>query len=163
MVDLVELPTGTDLYEADEHAWIERQIAALRDGDFDRLDRANLIEILSAMAARDRRELAARLTALVQHMIKFAVQPERASRSWSLTVLEQQREVRRLLAAIPSLRARADEVLQEVYPDARKAASVEIGEEVSLVPQVQCFTLDEVLSFDPGRGAPPIKQPPPSS
>lgn len=32
-------PTGRKLCEADEHAWIEHQIAALRDGDFDRVDR----------------------------------------------------------------------------------------------------------------------------
>jgi hypothetical protein len=163
MTDLVELPTETELYEADEHVWIERQIAALRDGNLDRLDRANLIEILSAMAARDRRELASRLTVLLQHMIKFIVQPERASRSWSLTVLEQQREVRRLLTAIPSLRTRADEILREVYSDAHKAASVEIGGEISLLAPVLCFTLDEVLSFDPKLEAPPIKPSQPAS
>jgi hypothetical protein len=79
MGDSIELSTTTDLYEAHEHAWIERQIAALRDGAFDRLDRANLIEFLSSMAARDRRELASRTTLLMQHMIKYSVQPERAS------------------------------------------------------------------------------------
>jgi hypothetical protein len=157
MVDSIELPTTTDLYEADEHAWIERQIAALRDGAFDRLDRANLIEFLSSMAAPDQRELA-----MTQHMIKYTVQPERASRSWTLAILEQQREVRRLLAAIPSLRARADEVLREVFPDAQKAALVEIGGQMSL-PPLSCFTLDEVLSFDPEREAPPVKPSPPPS
>ena len=49
VADSIELPTKTDLYEADEHAWI----------------------------------------------------------------VEQQREVRRLLATIPTLRARADEVLRD--------------------------------------------------
>jgi hypothetical protein len=33
-----------DLYEADEHRWIEAQIAALCTGQFDRLDREHLIE-----------------------------------------------------------------------------------------------------------------------
>jgi Domain of unknown function DUF29 len=79
MGDSIELSTTTDLYEGDEHAWIERQIAALRDGAFNRLDRANLIEFLCSMAARDQRELASRTTLLMQHMIKYSVQPERAS------------------------------------------------------------------------------------
>lgn len=162
MADSIELPTTTDLYEVDEHAWIERQIAALRDGAFDRLDRANLIEFLSSMAARDRRELASRMTLLMQHMIKYSVQPERASRSWTLTVLEQQREIRRLLVAIPTLRARADEVLREVFPDAQKAALVEIGGQISL-PPLSCFTLDKILSFDPEPEAPPVKPSPPFS
>ena len=56
MDDVIEQTAGT-LYEADEHAWIERQIAALRDGALDRLDRANLIAYLTDMAAPDRREL----------------------------------------------------------------------------------------------------------
>ena len=63
MADVIEQPTDT-LYEADEHAWIERQIAALRDGALDRLDRANLIAYLTDMAARDRRELGSRLIVL---------------------------------------------------------------------------------------------------
>jgi Domain of unknown function DUF29 len=79
MGDSIELSATTDLYEADEHAWIERQIAQHCETALDRLDRANLIEFLSSMAARDRRELASRTTLLMQHMIKYSVQPERAS------------------------------------------------------------------------------------
>lgn len=88
MADVVEQPTET-LYEADEHAWIERQIAALRDGDLDRLDRVNLIAYLTDMAARDRRELASRLISLYAHVLKLRIQPEKATRSWRLTVREQ--------------------------------------------------------------------------
>ncbi len=80
MANSIELPAETDLYEADENAWIERH--RIRDGAFDRLDRANLIEFLNLRAARDRRELASRMTLLMQHMMKFIVPPERASRSW---------------------------------------------------------------------------------
>lgn len=38
MDDVIEQATAT-LYDADEHAWIERQIAALRDGALDRANR----------------------------------------------------------------------------------------------------------------------------
>jgi hypothetical protein len=48
---VAEQPADT-LYNADEHAWIECQIAALRDGDLNRLDRINLIAYLTDMAAR---------------------------------------------------------------------------------------------------------------
>jgi hypothetical protein len=65
MADAIEHATGA-LYEADEYAWIEHQIAALRDGDLDRLDRVNLIAYLTDMAARDRRELGSRLVVLYQ-------------------------------------------------------------------------------------------------
>jgi hypothetical protein len=126
MADVVEQPTDTQ-YEADEHAWIERQIAALRDGDLDRLDRANLIAYLTDMAARDRRELGSRLIVLYAHILKSRIQPEKATESWRLTIREQQRAIRRLLKSLPSLGHRADEILREVYPDAVEMTFDEMG------------------------------------
>ncbi|MEA2789996.1 MAG: hypothetical protein QOG73_2402 [Acetobacteraceae bacterium] len=96
MADVVEQPTDT-LYEADEHAWIERQIAALRDGDLDRLDHVNLIVYLTDMAARDHRELGSRLTVLYANILKSRIQTKRAAEGWRLTIREQQRAIRRLL------------------------------------------------------------------
>lgn len=126
MADVVEQPTDT-LYEADEHAWIERQIAALQDGDVDRLDRANLVAYLTDMAACDRRELGSRLIGLYAHVLKSNIQPEKATESWRLTIREQQRAIRRLLKSLPSLRHRADDILREVYPDAVEMPFYEMG------------------------------------
>ncbi len=125
MADAVE--QTTELYEADEHAWIERQIASLRDGDLNRLDRANLIAFLTDMAARDRRELGSRLIILYAHILKSNIQPEKATESWRLTIREQQRAIRRLLKSLPSLNHRADDILREIYPDAVETAFDEMG------------------------------------
>ena len=125
MADAVE--QTTELYEADEHAWIERQIASLRDGDLNRLDRANLIAFLTDMAARDRRELGSRLIILYAHILKSKIQPEKATESWRLTIREQQRAIRRLLKSLPSLNHRADDILREIYPDAVEMAFDEMG------------------------------------
>jgi hypothetical protein len=126
MADMVEQLTKT-LYEADEHAWIERQIAALRDGTFDRLDHASLIAYLTDMAARDRRELGSRIVILYAHILKWRIQPEKATESWRLTIREQQRAIRRLLKSLPSLSPRADDILREVYSDAVELAFDEMG------------------------------------
>jgi Domain of unknown function DUF29 len=125
MADAVE--QTTELYEADEHAWIERQISSLRDGDLNRLDRANLIAFLTDIAARDRRELGSRLIILYAHILKSNIQPEKATESWRLTIREQQRAIRRLLKSLPSLNHRADDILREVYPDAVEMAFDEMG------------------------------------
>ena len=127
MADVVKQPTDTPLYEADEHAWIERQIASLRDGNLDRLDCANLVAYLTDMAARDRRELGSRLIILYAHILKWNLQPEKATESWRLTIREQQRAIRRLLKSLPSLKHRADDILREVYPDAVEMAFDEMG------------------------------------
>jgi hypothetical protein len=151
MADIVELGTERELYEADEHAWIERQIAALRDGDIDRIDRANLIEFLTDMAARDRRELPSRLKVLVQHISKFMFKNEKASRSWRLTALEQQREIRRILGQIPSLAEQADAILREVYPDAVKAAAADTGLDAKEFFGLPPLGLEAALNFDDTR------------
>jgi hypothetical protein len=149
MADAVEIATGSALYEADEHAWIDQQVAALRTGDLDRLDRANLIEFLTAMALRDERELRSRLVVLYSHILKFLVQPEKASRSWRLSVLEQQRAIRVLLGGLPSLKRRADAILREVYPDAVRAASVETGVDRKSIPPQPLSDIEAILDYDP--------------
>ena len=101
MADVVEQPTDT-LYEADEHAWIERQIASLHEGDLDRLDRANLIAYLTEVVGRDHRELGSRLIILYAHILKWNLQPEKAPESGRLTIREQQPAIRRLLKSLPA-------------------------------------------------------------
>jgi hypothetical protein len=150
MADMVDYPTDA-LFEVDEHAWIERQIAALRDGDVDRLDRANLIAYLTDMAARDRRELGSRLIVLYAHILKSRIQPEKATESWRLTIREQQRAVRRLLKSLPSLKHRADDILREIYPDAVALAFDEMGKVTGSDPESwpePDFDVEAILNFD---------------
>jgi hypothetical protein len=151
MADVVEIASGSVLYEADEHAWIDQQIAALRAGHLDRLDRANLIEFLTAMALRDERELRSRLVVLYSHILKVLVQPEKFGRSWRLTVLEQQRAIRAILESLPSLKRRADDILREVYPDAVRAASVETGVDRKSIPPQPLLDIEAILDYDPDR------------
>ncbi len=150
MADMVDQLTTT-LYEADEHAWIERQIAALRNGDFDRLDRANLIAYLTDMAARDRRELGSRFVVLYAHILKSRIQPEKATQGWRLTIREQQRAIRRLLKNLPNLNQRAEEILRDVYPDAVELAFDEMGKLSKSDPAAWSepdLDVTEVLNFD---------------
>lgn len=150
MADVADQPADA-LYEVDEHAWIERQIAALRDGDLVRLDRANLIVYLTDMAARDRRELGSRLIVLYAHILKSRIQPEKATDSWRLTIREQQRAIRRLLRSLPSLKHRADDILREVYPDAVEMAFDEMGKLTGADPAAWSepdFDVAALLDFD---------------
>ena len=151
MADMVEQLTKT-LYEVDEYAWIERQIAALRDGAFDRLDHANLIAYLTDMAARDRRELGSRIIVLYAHILKWRIQPENATESWRLTIREQQGAIQRLLKSLPSLGAKADGILRDVYPDAVQMAFDEMGKKLT-GPDLKAWSEPDVevtvlLNFD---------------
>ena len=154
MADMVVLVEGDQLYEADELAWIERQITALRDGDMARLDRTNLVAFLSDMASSHERELESRLIVLYAHILKFRHQPGKATRSWLLTIREQQRAIRRLLKKLPSLNARANGIVEDIYPDAVETAMDETGLPRTLFPTTPSDTLAEALAWDADPPAP---------
>ena len=119
--------TVDSLYNLDENQWLEQQINLLKTGDLSALDRANLIEYLTAMAARDKRELQSRLTVLLAHVLKVKFQPSHITRSWANTIATQQREIKLLLKSMPSLVPYVVTIFDEAYEDAVKQASGETG------------------------------------
>lgn len=139
------------LYEADETAWLEVTADLVRAGRFDQLDPATLAEYLTDMAKRDRREVVSRLVVLLAHLLKWEAQPDRRSGSWQATVLEQQRELRQLLAS-GTLRNHAEAVLAEAYADARKLAAAETGLARAAFPESCPWDLDAALA-DRGEAA----------
>jgi hypothetical protein len=139
------MPTGGALYEADELAWVEEQVALLRAGRFGELDLPNLIEELEEMARRYRREFSSRLVVLIGHLLKMRAQPRRITRSWRVSVLEQRRSIAALLDDSPSLRREIPERIAKAYPDAVKLAAAETGLPRSEFPKALPFTPEEIL------------------
>jgi len=148
-IDTAAPPAGRALYEAEEHAWIAAQIAALADEDYSRLGRASLIEYLTEMTSRDRRELKSRLTILLIHLLKTRVQPETLTRSWIRTILEQQSEIRSIIDGIPSLGRQADAIAASACPDAVRRAARGTGVPASRFPVAPPWTVAQALAFDP--------------
>lgn len=138
-----------DLYAADEQRWIEAQIAALRTGEIDRLDRPHLIEFLTETTIRDRRELKSRLTTLLIHLLKTQIQPERLTVAWVSTVLEQQSELKTLLASIPSLAQHVPGLLADAYDDAVRQAARETRLQRKRFPEASSWSLDAALAVEP--------------
>ena len=133
------------LYDADEYEWLLHQAAALVEGRLDDIDRDNLAEYLTAMAKREVRELASRLEVLLMHLLKYQYQPNRAGRSWMLTIEVQQDKVRRLLSDNPSLRRKADDELHGAYRQARRLAAIETKLPIETFPESCLWTVDDAL------------------
>ncbi len=112
------------LYEQDETAWLEIMSDLAAQGRSAEMDYAHLSEYLSDMAKRDRREVSSRLVALLVHLLKWQFQPAHRSGSWPGTILEQRRELRKLLES-GTLHNHALAVIAETYADARKQAAAE--------------------------------------
>src|SRR5437588_13004484 len=112
------------LFERDETAWLEIMSRLAAQGRYAEMDYPNLSEYLADMAKRDRREVSSRLVVLLTHLLKWEHQPDHRSGSWQGTILEQRRELRKLLES-GTLYNHATSVLAEAYADARKQAAAE--------------------------------------
>jgi type II secretory pathway component PulM len=144
-------PTLSQLYELDETAWLDAMSELIRIGRHSALDYPHLQEYLSDMARRDRKEINSRLAILMLHILKWEFQPEKRSRSWQSTILEQQRNLR-FDTQSGVLRKHALEAVEAEYPNALADAVIETGLAETVFPAACPFSLDGLLAFTPAGG-----------
>ena len=135
-------------HDKDYYGWTQQQAEFLRQRRFSDLDIDYLSEELESMGASDRRELMSRLTVLLTHLLKWQYQPERRGTSWRLTITEQRRSIRRLLADSPSLKPLLPEMIAEEYRDARDDAVYETSLAKSRFPLDCPYTIDQVFDSE---------------
>jgi len=135
----------SDLYLADETAWLEQMSAASSAGDVAALDLEHLSEYLSDMARRDRREVTNRLILLLAHLLKWERQPDHRTRSWELTIREQREELQDLLES-GTLHNHAEQELYKAFEKAVRRVAVETELPESAFPAECPFTLDSILA-----------------
>ena len=78
---------------------------ALSVGDTEHA-RLGLKELIEALSRSDRRALESYLMRLMQHIIKWRMQPERRSPRWAATIRTTRRQIARLQRETPSLNRR---------------------------------------------------------
>lgn len=133
-------------YEEDFYAWTVEQARLLRSGELAGIDVENIAEEIESMGRSDQRQIKSRLIVLLAHLLKWQMQPEMRSTSWSGTIREQRRKIEDLLSESPSLRPTVPEVLSRAYPEAREDAAEESGLAETAFPEACPFTPEEVLS-----------------
>ena len=72
-------------------------------------------------------------------------QPEKSSRSWQTTILNQRIEIARHFQDNLSLKAKADDAFAEAYADARKLAASETGLHLDMFPVAPPFTREQAV------------------
>jgi hypothetical protein len=77
------------------------------------------------------------------------MQPGKISRSWAVTIVAQQDEIRSLLQSVPSLRQHVDGRFADAYAAAIRRATVETGIPAVRFPAESPWTLDEALLAAP--------------
>jgi hypothetical protein len=134
-------------YNRDGYAWALEQAEHLRARHIEGLDFAHLAEEIESMGKRERRALIGQLARLLAHLLKWEHQPERRGRSWALTIADAQAKVARLISENPSLQAQVDELMQQAYADARRAAAIETELELETFAEACPYDFDEVLTM----------------
>jgi Domain of unknown function DUF29 len=139
------LAEDRSLYERDFCLWLEQQAGLLRDGRFDELDLANLIEEIEGMARSDKKAIKSNLVVLLTHLLKHQCQPEQRSSGWRGSIVEHRRRLRYDFEESPSLRQHAAEVFARAYADAREQASAETGLPLRVFPKSSPYSLEQTL------------------
>jgi hypothetical protein len=141
----------TKLYERDFFAWTQDQADALRRRSVNELDWENLLEEVESMGRQARNELRSHLIVLLTHLLKWRFQPQRRSRSWTFSILEQRREAERLILENPSLKPELAEILADAYRTARLRAARETRLTAKRFPKESPFTWDQAMTEPVGQ------------
>jgi hypothetical protein len=103
------------LYDRDFYAWTQQQVALIREGRWEEIDRVNLLEEIESLGKQQRQELRNRLGVLMGHLLKWQYQPQNRSCSWLSTIRLQRLEIVDLLDDNPSLKSYLDDVIDRAY------------------------------------------------
>lgn len=135
-------------YEDDVYAWAFEQAQLLRLGRFDELDIANVIEEVESLGSEQRHALESSYRILILHLLKWQFQSARRSRSWDSTISRERGLVLRREKRNHTLRARAQELVDDIYPDAVREASKETGLPPAIFPATCPYSLDFLRKHD---------------
>src|SRR5271166_3088944 len=115
--DAIREKGATPAKEADLYSWAVRQAELLRAGRLSEIDPVAIAEEIDDVGEEQYHRLESALRVLMLHLLKWDHQPDKRSRSWTLTVREQRRRVGRQLRKNPGLESRLNEALVDAYED----------------------------------------------
>ncbi|MBF0607700.1 MAG: DUF29 domain-containing protein [Magnetococcales bacterium] len=138
---------ASDLYEVDFYQWAFHNADLLRQGRFTEIDLENIIEELEDMGRSSKRELASRLAVLIMHLLKWQYQLNRRSESWITTIVNQRRELKRLLEDNPSLKYNIETVMAKEFIEAKLMFEVETGISARQLPETCHYTFEQLMDY----------------
>ena len=138
----------SELYASDFHAWALRAAEMVRQRKFEELNIEELAEELDSMGRKERTEAANRLVILLAHLLKWQFQPAYRSTSWRGSIIEQRKQLLRLLRQSPSVKPYLPEAVLDAYPDALDLAARETLLDAELFPPSCPYSQEQILDYD---------------
>ncbi|MEG3437115.1 DUF29 domain-containing protein [Pannus brasiliensis CCIBt3594] len=134
-----------NLYEADEHLWLEETIALLRANRLDDLDIENLIEELESLSKRDKNKVSSLLEQIIRHSLLlqyWSIERERNRHHWRSQIQSFRTQYRKALTT--SLQNYLESEFDSIYQDALGYVREKTGFSVEF-PHECPYTLEQLL------------------
>lgn len=133
-------------YDGDFAAWSFHQAMLLRSGQLHLLDRAWIAEELESLGHEQFDKLESALRVVLMHILKWDYQPERRTRSWTISIRTQRKQILKQLHRNPSLISRQNEAVAEAYDDARFQASGETDLALKIFPVTCPYDWETIMT-----------------
>ncbi|MEH2455807.1 DUF29 domain-containing protein [Nostoc sp.] len=136
------------LYNQDFYQWVQTTIHNIRNRDLKSLDLDNLLEELEGLGNEQKHQLETRLLVLLEHLLKLTYWYQEInynSRGWQGTIIEQRKQIKKLLKRNPSLKPFFLEIFAETYQDARDITIVKTGLDAEIFPLESIVTPEQAL------------------
>lgn len=138
-----------ELYEVDDHLWLEETIKLLRAGNFSALDLENLIEELEFLGKSQRLKAASLLEQIIRHLLMlqyWETELEQNSNHWQAEVFNFRNQLNQHLTT--TLRNHIQTQLNKIYQRARKYITLKSGGKINEMPLDCPYSLEELLDED---------------
>ena len=140
-----QLAPEPGLYDRDFYTWALRQAELVRARRLGDLDIENVAEELEALGKEQAHKLESAFRVLLLHLLKWAYQPQRRSRSWRGTVVRERTNVDRILEDNPGLKPQRTRRFATAYRGARKEAAAETGLPIATFPEAPPFGIEQAM------------------
>ena len=147
-MDTTRTDNDVQTYDGDYYGWTQQQAGYLRSGRMDRVDLENVAEEIESLGKSQLHALTSSYRLIAMHLLKFLVQPERASASWLTTIGRERGNIELMLDDSPGLKSRREERFAKAYDVARRDASAATRLPLGAFPARPPFDVNDVEARD---------------
>ncbi|MEH2193722.1 MAG: DUF29 domain-containing protein [Nostoc sp.] len=137
------------LYEIDDHLWLEETIKLLKANKLGELDLENLIEELENLARRDKAKVASLLEQIIRHLLLLQYWTEESqynSGHWKAEIRSFRNQLERQLTT--NLHQFLETELASIYEDALGYVIDKTEGKLDKLPQFCTYTLEQLLDIN---------------
>ncbi|MGF1938216.1 MAG: DUF29 domain-containing protein [Nostoc sp. ChiQUE02] len=138
-----------ELYEIDDHLWLEETIKLLKTNHLEELDLENLIEELENLGRRDKAKVASLLEQIIRHLLLLQYWTEETqynSGHWKAEIRSFRNQLKRNLTT--NLYQYLENELASIYDDALGYVIEKTERKLDNLPQHCTYTLEQLLDIN---------------